>query len=125
MFSVGIQFNKKLINISAITVYLGMILFFFVVFLSDVKVTAMAFAEILNFRNFLDINNLAPILTVTGTIFAYFSIIILSFGDYSRYVKDEQNLKKGNLSLILNLIIFLIFCSFYCCWFRCFFKSKI
>ena len=29
MFSVGIQFNKKLINISAITVYLGMMLFFF------------------------------------------------------------------------------------------------
>ena len=112
MFSVGIQFNKKLINISAITVYLGMILFFFVVFLSDVKVTTVAFAEILNFGNFLDINNLAPILTVTSTIFAYFSIIILSFGDYSRYVKDEQNLKKGNLSLVLNLIIFSFFAVF-------------
>ena len=32
MFSVGMQFNKKLINISAITVYTGMIIFFFVVF---------------------------------------------------------------------------------------------
>ena len=106
MFSVGIQFNKKLINISAITVYLGMILFFFVVFLSDVKVTTVAFAEILNFGNFLDINNLAPILTVTGTIFAYFSIIILSFGDYSRYVKYYKNLKKVKLSFVLNLIIF-------------------
>ena len=112
MFSVGMQFNKKLINISAITVYLGMILFFFIVFLSDVKVTVRAFTEILNFGNFLDINNLAPILTVIGTIFAYFSIIILSFGDYSRYVKDEQNLKKGNLSLILNLIIFSFFAVF-------------
>ena len=112
MFSVGIQFNKKLINISAIAVYMGMILFFFVVFLSDVKVSTKAFIEILNFGNFLDINNLAPILTVTGTIFAYFSIIIISFGDYSRYVKDEQNLKKGNLSLILNLIIFSFFAVF-------------
>jgi len=112
MFSVGIQFNKKLINISAIAVYMGMILFFFVVFLSDVKVSTKAFTEILNFGNFLDINNLAPILTVTGTIFAYFSIIIISFGDYSRYVKDEQNLKKGNLSLILNLIIFSFFAVF-------------
>ena len=112
MFSVGIQFNKKLINISAIAVYMGMILFFFVVFLSDVKVSTKAFTEILNFGNFLDINNLAPILTVTGTIFAYFSIIIISFGDYSRYVKDEQNLKKGNLSLIFNLIIFSFFAVF-------------
>ena len=42
----------------------------------------------------------------------YFSIIILSYGDYSRYVKDEENLKKGNLSLILNLIIFTFFAVF-------------
>ena len=112
MFSVGIQFNKKLVNISAITVYLGLILFFFIVFLSDVKITTQAFTEILNFGNFLDINNLAPFLSVTGTIFAYFSIIIISFGDYTRYVKDEQNLKKGNLSLILNLIIFSFFAVF-------------
>ena len=112
IFSVGIQFNKKLINISAIIVYSGMILFFFSIFLSDVKITTKAFVEMLNFKNFLDINNIAPLLTVAGTIFAYFSIIIISFGDFSRYVKDEENLKKGNLSLILNLVIFSFFAVF-------------
>ena len=112
MFSVGMQFNKKLINISAIVVYTGMIIFFFVVFLTDIKITSKAFLEILNFKNFLDINNLVPLLTVAGTIFAYFSIIIISFGDFSRYVKDEKNLKKGNLSLILNLILFSFFAVF-------------
>lgn len=106
MFSVGIQFNKKLINYSAIIVYLGILLFFFTVFLSDVKITSKAFIDILDFKNFVDINNIAPILTVAGTIFAYFSIIIISFGDFSRYVKSEEDLTKGNLSLILNLIIF-------------------
>jgi len=89
-----------------------MIIFFFVVFLSDVKITSQAFVSIFNFENFLDIDNLAPLLTVAGTIFAYFSIIILSYGDYSRYVKDEENLEKGNLSLILNLIIFSFFAVF-------------
>ena len=112
MFSVGIQFNKKLINFSAITVYIGMIVFFFIVFLSDVKITSLAFISILSFENFLNLDNLAPLLTVAGTIFAYFSIIIISYGDYSRYVKDEVNLKKGNLSLILNLIIFSFFAVF-------------
>ena len=112
IFSVGIQFNKKIINISAIVVYLGMIFFFFVVFLSDVKITSQAFINILNFENFLDINNLVPLLTVASTIFTYFSIIILTYGDYSRHVKDEQNLRKGNLSLILNLIIFAFFAVF-------------
>ena len=112
LFSVGMQYNKKLINFSAITVYVGMICFFFVVLLSDVKVTTNAFTNILKLDNFIDINNLAPLLTVAGTIFAYFSILIISFGDFSRYVKNNDDLKKGNLSLILNLIIFSFFSVF-------------
>ena len=112
MFSVGAQFNKKLVNYSAIIVYAGILLFFFTVLLSDVKMTANAFISILDFKNFLNSDNVAPILTVAGTIFAYFSIIIISFGDFSRHVKSEDDLKKGNLSLILNLIIFSFFAVF-------------
>ena len=112
LFSIGIQYNKKLINVSAITVYVGMILFFLIVFLNDVKLTAQAFSNIINLNNFVDINNLAPLFTVAGTIFAYFSILIISFGDFSRYVKNDKELKKGNLSLILNLIIFSFFSVF-------------
>ena len=89
-----------------------MILFFFIVFLSDVKLTSKAFVDILNFNNFLDKGNIAPIITVAGTIFAYFSILIISFGDFTRHVKSEEELKKGNLSLILNLIIFSFFSIF-------------
>jgi NCS1 family nucleobase:cation symporter-1 len=112
MFSVGAQFNKKLVNYSAVIVYSGILLFFFAVLLSDVKITAKAFIDILDFNNFLNSNNIAPILTVAGTIFAYFSIIIISFGDFSRHIKSEDDLKKGNLSLILNLIIFSFFAVF-------------
>ena len=112
LFSYGMNFNKRLINFSAVSVYLGIIAFFLIVFLSDVKFTTNAFLNTLNFNNFIDKNNLAPLITVTGTLFAYFSIVILSFGDFSRYVKNEKELKKGNLSLILNLIIFSFFALF-------------
>jgi NCS1 family nucleobase:cation symporter-1 len=112
LFSNGMNFNKKLINISAITVYSGMILFFFSVLLSDVKFTSGAFLNILDLSNFINMNNLGPIATVAGTIFAYFVIIILCFGDFSRYVKNQSELKKGNFSLILNLIIFSSFALF-------------
>ena len=112
LFSRGMNFNRKLINISALTVYFGMILFFFSVLLSDVKFTSSAFLNVLDLSNFIDINNLGPIITVAGTTFAYFVIIILSFGDFSRYVKNESELKKGNFSLILNLIIFTAFALF-------------
>jgi NCS1 family nucleobase:cation symporter-1 len=112
LFSVGMAFNKKLIKFSAIAVYLGMTIFFFSILLSDVKFTSNAFINSFDYSNFLDKNNIAPLITVTGTIFAYFSIIILSFGDFSRYLKNENELKKGNLSLILNIIIFSIFTLF-------------
>ena len=112
MFSVGINFNKRLINYSATTVYGGMIIFFFGVLLSDVKLTSQAFAELLDYKNLLISENIFALLSVAGAIFVYFSIIIVTFGDFSRYVKSESELKKGNLSLIANLIIFSFFSVF-------------
>jgi len=112
LFSVGMNLNKRIISFSAILVYLGLLLFFISLLLSDVKFTSNAFLDIINYENFLDKNNLAPLITVTGTIFAYFSIVILSFGDFTRYVKSETELKKGNLSLLINLIIFSFFALF-------------
>ena len=106
LFSAGMNFNKRLIKFSAVTVYLGMLLFFFAVLLSDVKFSIKVFINIVDFSNFVELSNLMPVITVAGTMFAYFSIVILSFGDFSRYVKNETELKKGNLSLLLNLIIF-------------------
>ena len=112
LFTVGMNYNKKIINFSAITVYIGMVLFFFIVLLSDVKLTLNAFLNTLNFTNFSNTDNFIPLITVTGTLFAYFSIVIVSFGDFSRYVKSEKQLKKGNISLLLNLIIFSFFALF-------------
>ena len=112
LFSLGMIFNRKIIIFSAITVYLAMLMFFFSVLLSDVKFTSQAFLNVLNFDNFFNINNLSPLITVTGTTFAYFSIVILSFGDFSRYINNESQLKKGNLCIVLNLIIFSFFALF-------------
>ena len=112
LFSIGMIFNKKLIQFSAMAVYSGMILFFFIPFLSDVKLSSLAFKEALDLTNFLNTKNFMPIVAIAGTVFAYFSIIILTFGDFSRYVKSENELKKGNFGLILNLIIFSFFALF-------------
>jgi len=112
LFSRGMNFNKSLINISAITVYIGMFFFFLLILLTDVKIMSEAFVNILDYSNFIKLDNLIPLMTVAGTIFAYFSIVIMSFGDFSRYVKNEKELKKGNFSLIVNLIIFSFFALF-------------
>ena len=66
----------------------------------------------LDYKNLLNNENIFALLSVAGAIFAYFSILIVSFGDFSRYVENESELKKGNLSLIINLIIFSFFSVF-------------
>ena len=106
LFSRGMNFNRKLIAISALAVYSGILLFFISTFLTDVKFTLKAFSNVFDFSNFMNRANIGPLITVTGTVFAYFAFVILNFGDYSRYIKNENELKKGNLCLILNLVIF-------------------
>ena len=112
LFSIGINFNKKIINYSATIVYLGILLFFFILLLSEVKTTSQAFFEVFNYKNLIDKNNILPLITIAGTMFAYFSILLVNFGDFSRYVQSEKELKKGNLSLIFNLVIFSFFSVF-------------
>ena len=112
LFSKSHKFNRSIMRFSAVTVYSGMIVFFLTVFLYDVKVTSSAFVDIFFINNLFDKNNIVPLITVIGTIFAYFSIVIVNFGDFSRYVKNENELKNGNLSLIINLLIFSFFAVF-------------
>ena len=45
-------------------------------------------------------------ISITGTLFAFFSIVILNIGDFSRYIKNDPENFKGNLSLIINIIFF-------------------
>jgi NCS1 family nucleobase:cation symporter-1 len=89
-----------------------MFIFFLAVLLYDVRITSIAFKDIFSTNNLFDKNNIAPLITVVGTIFAYFSIVIVNFGDFSRYIKNENELKNGNLSLIINLLIFSFFAIF-------------
>ena len=112
LFTRGHQFNRSIIRFSAATVYSGMLIFFLVVFLYDVKIVSAAFVDIFSINNLMNMNNIVPLITVAGTIFSYFSIVIINYGDFSRYIKNEKEMKKGNLSLIMNLLIFSFFTVF-------------
>jgi NCS1 family nucleobase:cation symporter-1 len=112
LFSLSHKFNKSIINFSAISIYFGMLLFSLIVLLFEFEHISEAFLNIFTFNNFILKDNILPLITVTGTIFAYFSVILVNLGDFSRYVKNDRELKKGNLSLILNLIIFSFFAVF-------------
>ena len=112
LFRKGQIFNKIIINISAIFVYIGLILFCAIIASTNFVDVVDSFKDLLVFDNVISKSNISPFLTVFGTMFAYFSIVIVNFGDFSRFVKNENELKKGNLSLLINLIFFSIFAIF-------------
>jgi len=109
LFSKGHSFNKMFINFSAMFVYFGLILFLIIIISEHYRDLMHSFKDLLVFENIFLKDNIIKVITIAGTIFAYFSIVIVNYGDFSRYVKNEKHLNRGNLSLILNLIIFSLF----------------
>ena len=108
LFSRGQHFVRSIIRFSSYFVYFGLVIFLMLItehFQDVIKSVELS----LNYKNFFSKSNIAPLITVTGTLFAFYSIIILNFGDFSRYVKSNDQLIKGNLSLILNFILFSLF----------------
>ncbi|MDC0215493.1 cytosine permease [Candidatus Pelagibacter sp.] len=112
LFRIGQNFNKLLINFSAIFVYIGLIIFSAIIASTNLIDVTETVKDLININNIFSKDNISPFFSVLGTMFAYFSILILNFGDFSRFVKNENELKKGNLSLILNLILFSVLSIF-------------
>ena len=108
LFTSSIKTINKIINFSGILVYLSMLFFVIVIFLKVQGDFSNSFYSIFKFEEAFNMQNAVPLITVFGSMFAYFSIIIVNFGDYSRHLKNETELIKGNYSLLLNIILFSI-----------------
>ncbi len=106
LFSNGQRFIKLIINFSTLFVYLGLTIFFIILIRENYNEIIDASSGLFKNNIIYNKENLIALLSVAGTFFAYFSIVIVNFGDFSRYAKNESEVNKGNLSLLLNLLIF-------------------
>jgi len=106
LFNKGQKFIKLILNFSAWFVYSGLIIFIIMLAGENSKEIINAFELSIRTENFASKENLVALASITGTLFAYFSIVILNIGDFSRYIKSGSENSKGNFSLIINLIIF-------------------
>ena len=109
LFTKGQYFLKSFINFSGLFIYFGLTIILIII-LSEY------FTELVNglklslvFSSFQIKPNIVPIVSIAGTLFAYFAIVLLTFGDFSRYSRNYKEMTKGNLSIILNLILFSFF----------------
>ena len=112
LYSRGQETIRTFVKFSSIFVYLGLSVFLVILISENLDDLINLLKLSINVENIIAKNNIFPLISVAGTMFAYFAIIILNFGDYSRYAKNIKEMKKGNLMLIINLIFFSLFSIF-------------
>ena len=50
---------------------------------------------------------IAAFFAIFGTMVAYFAAVVINFGDFSRFVRNEKEMRKGNLwGLVGNIVVF-------------------
>ena len=109
LFSKGPDINRAFIKFSALFVYLGLIIFLIIIVSEHLNDLINSLKLTIITQDVISRKNIFPFMSISGTMFAYFSIVILNYGDFSRYANSIGEMKKGNLSLILNLILFSLF----------------
>ena len=109
LFTKGVETNRMFIKFAAFFVYFGLIIFLIIIVSENYTALVNSFLLSANVENVISKNNILPLFYVTGTMFAYFSILLVSYGDFSRYAKNIKEMQLGNFGLIFNLIIFSIF----------------
>ena len=109
LFTNGQIVNRKFISFSSIFVYIGLSVFLIIIVSENYNELVNSLKLSTNTKNFIAKENIFPIISIAGTMFTYFSILLINYGDFSRYAKNYKEMNKGNLSLILNLIIFSFF----------------
>ena len=114
LFTQSQNFNKSFIKFSSIFIYFGLILFLIIIISEHYAELVSSFKLSTNINNAVSKNNIYPFISITGTMFAYFSIMLVNFGDFSRFAKNNSEMTKGNLSLLLNIILFSFFALAIC-----------
>ena len=78
LFTKGPETNRIFIKFSAFFVYFGLVVFFIMVISENYNELVDSLILSINLENTISKNNILPLIYVTGTMFTYFSIVILT-----------------------------------------------
>jgi len=107
LFWQGIDLIRRFLNFAGPAVYVVMIILMLVIWgkaggnlLSEV---GNIFSGVGSYSG----GTFAAFLAIFGTMVAYFAAVVINFGDFSRFVKNEKEMRKGNLwGLPGNIFLF-------------------
>jgi NCS1 family nucleobase:cation symporter-1 len=107
LFWQGIDLIRKFLNFAGPAVYAVMIVLMLVIW---AKAGGSLLSEVGNIFSGVGSysgGSFAAFLAIFGTMVAYFAAVVINFGDFSRFVKNEKEMRKGNLwGLPGNIFLF-------------------
>ena len=107
LFWQGIDLIRKFLNFAGPAVYAVMIVLMLVIW---GKAGGSLLSEVGNIFSGVGSYSggaFAAFLAIFGTMVAYFAAVVINFGDFSRFVKNEKEMRKGNLwGLPGNIFLF-------------------
>ncbi|WP_168016634.1 NCS1 family nucleobase:cation symporter-1 [Halomonas salinarum] len=107
LFWAGIERIKHFLNWAGPLVYGVMLLLMLIVWFQAGSDLLPAVSTIFESQSDYQGSAVGAFLAITGTMIAYFAAVVINFGDFSRFVKSERDMKIGNLlGLPLNVAVF-------------------
>ena len=111
LFWQGIDLIRKFLNFAGPAVYVVMIVLMITIWS---KVGGNLLSEVGNIFSsgersggFEGLGSFGAFLAVFSIMVGYFAAVVVNFGDFARFVKNEDEMKKGNLyGLVGNVILF-------------------
>lgn len=96
MFMRGIDWITRFLNWAGPFVYLVMIALMLMIWYQAGDQLLPAVSSIFKGTGEYVGGPVVAFFAVMGTMIAYFAAVVINFGDFSRFVKDEKSLRKGN-----------------------------
>jgi NCS1 family nucleobase:cation symporter-1 len=107
LFWSGIELIRKFLNFAGPAVYVVMIVLMIVIWNKAGGDLLSEAGNIFAGTGDYEGSSTAAFFAIFGTMVAYFAAVVINFGDFSRFVSDEKQMRKGNfLGLVANLIVF-------------------
>ena len=107
LFWQGIDLIRKFLNFAGPAVYAVMIILMLTIWAKAGGGLLSEVGNIFSGVGSYEGGSFAAFLLVFGTMVAYFAAVVINFGDFARFVKNEKEMRKGNLwGLPGNIFLF-------------------
>ena len=111
LFWQGIDLIRRFLNFAGPAVYVVMIALMLVIWFKAgsglLAEVGSVFSGGIRSAGFVGLGTFGAFVAVFSIMVGYFAAVVINFGDFARFVKDEKQMKKGNLwGLVGNIIFF-------------------